>query len=427
MIRTRDIQEDNDGSRNRSHRFENELAIERTPVHEPRAIDETVAIKRLIALGEEQGHVKFNDIMLMFPQAEENLDLLENVYDALLSAGISYSDNGLMRRKGQGKPPGEEGKPFDAVWQEPERDEAIVYNDTIGLYLYQASRVPLLTRNEEVELAKRINRGRKASRDLAQEHVSAKQRAKLQRLIEDGMAAHEHLVLANLGLVFNIAKRYVRRGIPLMDLVQEGHIGLIRATKKFDHRRGFKFSTYATWWVRQAITRAVADQGRTIRLPVHMVDRVSKMFRARYQLTQALGRIPTTEELAKAMGEAPSKVADMLRFAKYPISLELPVGEEEDVSVGDFIEDEEMPAPEEATMQNLLKEHLLEILDTLPPREVRVLQLRYGLRGNRMHTLHEAGDKMGITRERVRQIQVQALSRLRAPARRNKLVDYMRS
>lgn len=414
MIRTRDIQEDNDGSRNRSHRCENELAIERTPVHEPRAIDETVAIKRLIALGEEQGHVKFDDIMLMFPQAEENLDLLENVYDALLSAGIPYSDNGLMRRKGQGKPPAEEGKPFDA-------------NDTIGLYLYQASRVPLLTRNEEVELAKRINRGRKASRDLAQVSVSAKQRAKLQRLIEDGMAAHEHLILANLRLVFNIAKRYVRRGVSLMDLVQEGHIGLIRATKKFDHRRGFKFSTYATWWVRQAITRAVSDQGRTIRLPVHMGDRVSKLFRARHQLTQALGRIPTTEELAKAMGEAPSKVADMLRFAKHPISLELPVGEEEDVSIGDFIEDEEMPAPEEMTTQYLLKEHLREVLDTLPAREARVLQLRYGFHGERMHTLAEVGKKMGITRERVRQIQTQALRRLRAPARRIKLVDYMRS
>jgi hypothetical protein len=260
MIRTRVIQEDNDGSRNRSHRFENELAIEKTPVHEPRAIDETVAIERLIALGEEQGHVKFDDVMLVFPQVEENLDLLENVYDALLSAGIPYSDNRLVRRKGQGKPPAEEGKPFDAIWQEPERDEAIDANDTIGLYLYQAGRVPLLTRNEEVELAKRINRGRKASRDLAQVSVSAKQRAKLQRLIEDGMAAHKHLILANLRLVFNIAKKYVRRGVSLMDLVQEGHIGLIRATKKFDHRRGFKFSTYATWWVRQAITRAVSDR-----------------------------------------------------------------------------------------------------------------------------------------------------------------------
>lgn len=427
MIRTHDIQEDNDGSGNRSHRCENELAIEKTPVHEPRAIDETVAIERLIALGEEQGHVKFDDIMLMFPQVEENLDLLENVYDALLSAGIPYSDNGLVRRKKQGKTPAEEGKPFDAVWQEPERDEAIDANDTIGLYLYQAGRVPLLTRNEEVELAKRINRGRKASRDLAQEHVSAKQRAKLQRLIEDGMAAHEHLILANLRLVFNIAKRYVRRGVSLMDLVQEGHIGLIRATKKFDHRRGFKFSTYATWWVRQAITRAVADQGRTIRLPVHMGDRLSKLFRARHQLTQALGRIPTTEELAKAMGEAPSKVADMLRYAKHPISLELPVGEEEDVSIGDFIEDEKMPAPEEMTTQYLLKEHLREVLDTLPAREARVLQLRYGFHGERMHTLAEVGNKMGITRERVRQIQTQALRRLRAPARRIKLVDYMRS
>jgi RNA polymerase primary sigma factor len=386
-----------------------------------------VAIKRLIALGEEQGHVKFNDIMLMFPQAEENLDLLENVYDALLSAGIPYSDNGLMRRKEQGKPPGEEDKLFDAVWKEPELDEAIDVNDTIGLYLFWASRVPLLTRNEEVELSKRINRGRKASRDLAQVSVSAKERAKLQRLIEDGMAANEHLILANLRLVFSIAKRYVRRGVPLMDLVQEGHIGLIRATKKFDHRRGFKFSTYATWWVRQAVTRAVSDKGRTIRLPVHMGDRVNKMFQARHQLTQTLGRIPTTEELAKAMGKAPSKVADILGYAKYPISLELPVGQEEDASIGDFIEDEEMPAPEETTMQNLLKEHLREILDTLPPREVRVLQLRYGLRGNRMHTLCEVGDRMGITRERVRQIQEQALRRLRAPARRIKLVDYMRS
>ncbi len=430
MIRTQDIPEDNDRSRNRSHRCENKLAIEKTPVHAPRAIDETVTIERLIALGEEQGQVKFNDVMLMFPQVKENLDLLEDVYDALLSAGIPYSDNGLVRRTKQGKTPAEEGKPFGVVREEPERDEALATeaidaNDMIGLYIYQAGRVPLLTRNEEVELAKKIDLGRKASQDLARVSVSTKQRAKLQLLIKDGMVAHEHLILANLRLVFNIAKKYVGRGVSLMDLVQEGHIGLIRAAKKFDYRRGFKISTYATWWIRQAITRAVADQGRTIRLPVHMGDRISKLFRARHQLTQKLNRSPTTDELSKAIGETPSKVADMHLFAKHPISLELPVGDSEDAALADFIEDEDAPSPEEMTTQYLLKELLREVLDTLPARETRVLHLRYGFHGERRHTLAEIGKKMGVTRERVRQIQAQAMRRLRAPNFQVELMDYV--
>jgi RNA polymerase primary sigma factor len=219
----------------------------------------------------------------------------------------------------------------------------------------------------------------------------------------------------------------MRRGVPLLDLIQEGHIGLMRAAKKFDYRRGFKFSTYATWWIRQAVTRAIADHGRTIRLPVHMGDRVSKMYRTRHQLTQKLGRDPTIEELAEELGETPLKVKKMIRFSHLTLSLELPVGDEDDAVIGDFIEDTSSLMPEERVTKTLLEENVQEILEELPAREVRVLQLRFGLWGARMHTLHEAGKKMGITRERVRQIQANALKRLRMLPRRDRLVGYIGS
>jgi RNA polymerase primary sigma factor len=299
-------------------------------------------------------------------------------------------------------------------------------DDTVGLYLKEVGRVPLLTAPEEVSLAKRIERGRRAREELARGPVAMRRRRDLQHGVEDGWAAREHLITANSRLVISVAKKYMGRGVPFLDLIQEGNIGLIRAAKKFDYRRGHKFSTYATWWIRQAVTRAIADQGRTIRVPVHMGDQINKLLRVSHQLTQRLGRDPTTEELAEELEVPPKKVENMIQVARRPLSLETPTDEEEDSVLGDFIQDEESPAPTEAVTQNLLHEHLQEVLNTLPPREVRILQLRYGLLDGQSYTLEEVGRKMGVTRERVRQIEAQALSRLRHPTHRRKLVDYLR-
>jgi RNA polymerase primary sigma factor len=394
-------------------------------------IEDTEAVELLIDLGVEKGYVNLDDILAAIPQAEENVDLLDELFNALLSAGIPYSNNGYITGK-QEEADSTSAKPAKiAQDDDPEEEfqnqrtiDAADAGDSIGTYLSQAARVPLLTRDEEVILAKRIERGREASRKLAKANGSAKKRAELINQVEDGVAAREHLILANVRLVFSVAKKYCGRG--MMDLVQEGHIGLMRAAKKFDYKRGYKFSTYATWWIRQAITRSVADQGRTIRLPVHMGERISKMYRVRHSLIQSLGRLPRIEELAEALQDKPENVAKMLRFSKHTLSLELPVGEDDDAVLGDFIEDQEAPPPEDKTGQVLLKERMKDLLDTLPPREVRVLQLRFGLYGTRQHTLNEVGQKMGITRERVRQIQAQAIRRLRKNSLRREWVDYVR-
>jgi RNA polymerase primary sigma factor len=265
-----------------------------------------------------------------------------------------------------------------------------------------------------------------AREELALGPVSENRKRELRLAIEDGWAAREHLITANSRLVISVAKKYMGRGVPFLDLIQEGNIGLIRAAKKFDYRRGHKFSTYATWWIRQAVTRAIADQGRTIRVPVHMGDQINKLLRVSHQLTQKLGRDPTTEEMADLLGVPPKKVENMIQVARRPLSLETPTDEEEDSVLADFIQDEDSPAPVESVTQNLLQEHLKEVLNSLPPREVRILQLRYGLLDGQSYTLEEVGRKMGVTRERVRQIEAQALSRLRHPGHRRKLVDYLR-
>ena len=255
--------------------------------------------------------------------------------------------------------------------------------------------------------------------------TSYKKRQELRRKIEDGWGAREHLITANSRLVISVAKKYMGRGVPFLDLIQEGNIGLIRATKKFDYRRGHKFSTYATWWIRQAVTRAIADQGRTIRVPVHMGDQINKLLRVQHQLTQRLGREPTVEELADELEVPPKKVENMIQVARRPLSLETPTDDEEDSVLGDFIEDDEASPPDDTATYNLLREHLGEVLNSLPPREVRILQLRYGLLDGQAYTLEEVGRKMGVTRERVRQIEAQALSRLRHPSIRRKLRDYL--
>jgi len=327
-----------------------------------------------------------------------------------------------------GEPPEEELAVAEKVGPELSLDDYLANietDDTIGLYLKEVSRVPLLTATEEVQLAKRIELGRMARAELARGKVSPRRRMELRRMIEDGWAAREHLITANSRLVISVAKKYMGRGVPFLDLIQEGNIGLIRATKKFDYRRGHKFSTYATWWIRQAVTRAIADQGRTIRVPVHMGDQINKLLRVQHQLTQRLGRDPSIEELADGLEVTPKKVENMIQVARRPLSLEMPTDDEEDSVLGDFIEDDEAAPPDDTATYNLLREHLTEVLNGLPPREVRILQLRYGLLDGQAYTLEEVGRKMGVTRERVRQIEAQALSRLRHPTIRRKLRDYL--
>ena len=261
--------------------------------------------------------------------------------------------------------------------------------------------------------------------ELAGGKVSSPRRIELRKLIEDGWSAREHLITANSRLVISIAKKHMGRGVPFLDLIQEGNIGLIRATKKFDYQRGFKFSTYATWWIRQAVTRANSDQGRTIRVPVHMGDLINKLFRLQYKLTQSLGREPTVEELAEALEVSPQKVEHIIHVSRWPLSLETPTNAEEDSVLGDFIEDDEFAPPDETATYNLLREHLREVLNGLPLRERRILQLRYGLFDGQAYTLEQVGRKMGVTRERVRQIEAQALNRLRHPSIRRILHDYL--
>jgi RNA polymerase primary sigma factor len=388
--------------------------------------DDHPAVSRLIELGRQKSYVTIDDILSFFPEAEQDVDQLEEAFAALISAGIAVMEETIPRG-----PSEEELAEEEAEEEAPDLsvDDNYLANidtdDTIGLYLKEVGRVPLLTAEEEVELAQRIERGRLAREELARGNVSPRRRTELQRLIEDGWAAREHLITANSRLVISVAKKYMGRGVPFLDLIQEGNIGLIRAAKKFDYRRGHKFSTYATWWIRQAVTRAIADQGRTIRVPVHMGDQINKLLRVQHQLTQRLGRDPSVEELAGALDVTPQKVENMIQVARRPLSLETPTDDEEDSVLGDFIQDEEVSAPDESATYNLLREHLDSVLNGLPPREVRILQLRYGLLDGQAYTLEEVGRKMGVTRERVRQIEAQALSRLRHPAIRRKLREYL--
>jgi RNA polymerase primary sigma factor len=388
--------------------------------------EEYPALARLIELGRQKSYVTIDDILHFFPEAEQDVEQLEETFAALMSAGIPYVEDEVIHEEpSEEELTSAEEEAADATKLTTDDLENIDTDDTIGLYLKEVSRVPLLTADEEVELAQRIERGRMAREELARGNVNNRRRQELRKLIEDGWQAREHLITANSRLVISVAKKYMGRGVPFLDLIQEGNIGLIRATKKFDYRRGHKFSTYATWWIRQAVTRAIADQGRTIRVPVHMGDQINKLLRVQHQLTQRLGRDPSVDELATALDVPPKKVENMIQVARRPLSLETPTDDEEDSVLGDFIEDEETPAPDESAINNLLREHLEDVLNGLPPREVRILQLRYGLLDGQAYTLEEVGRKMGVTRERVRQIEAQALSRLRHPTIRRKLRDYL--
>jgi len=386
------------------------------------------AISKLIELGRQKAYITIDDILRLFPEAEQDVSQLEEAFAALMAAGIPYlEDDDLSSEPSEDDLSSDEVKEIEDEAQEVPTDDLkhIDTDDTIGLYLKEVSRVPLLTAEEEVDLSQRIERGRMAREELAIGKISNKRRPELRSLIEDGWAAREHLVTANSRLVISVAKKYMSRGVPFLDLIQEGNIGLIRATKKFDYRRGHKFSTYATWWIRQAVTRAIADQGRTIRVPVHMGDQINKLLRTQHQLTQKLGRDPSVEELAIALDVLPKKVENMIQVSRRPLSLETPTDNEDDSVLGDFIEDNEIPAPDVTATYNLLREHLEMVMDSLPPREVRILQLRYGLLDGQAYTLEEVGRKMGVTRERVRQIEAQALSRLRHPTVKRKLRDYL--
>jgi RNA polymerase primary sigma factor len=283
-----------------------------------------------------------------------------------------------------------------------------------------------LTAEEEVELAKKIERGEAAREAVTSEDLSPQDQEEIRTQIDEGWAAVDTLMRANSRLVISIAKKYLGRGVTFLDLIQEGNIGLMRAVKKFDYKRGFKFSTYATWWIRQAITRALADQGRTIRLPVHMSDRLTKLFRVQHELRQTLERDPQVEEIAEALSLSPERVRFMLRVAKHPLSLETPTSYEDDSVLGDFIEDEKSPDPHETASRSLLRQHLQQAFEEeLPSREARILKLRFGLADGKAHTLSETGEKIGVTRERIRQIEAQALRRLRKPHIRRKLRSYL--
>ncbi|MEN6478578.1 MAG: sigma-70 family RNA polymerase sigma factor [Anaerolineales bacterium] len=303
----------------------------------------------------------------------------------------------------------------------------IAADDTVSLYLKQMGQVPLLTAEEEVVLAQRIEKGSQAAARLLRcPDLDADTVEDLKDIIYQGELARNRLIEANTRLVVSVAKKYIGQGVPLLDLVQEGNIGLMKAVEKFDYHRGFKFSTYATWWIRQGITRALAQQSRLIRLPVHAGDQIRRIYRVVEQFEQDEGRRPTAEEISEQTGIPEAKVDRLMRISRYPVSLERPVGDEGDTEFGDFIEDEDSPAPSEMAYQQLLREALQEVLGSLSQRESRILRMRFGLRDGKAHTLEEVGEKFGLTRERIRQIEHQALARLRHPYRSGQLIDYLR-
>jgi RNA polymerase primary sigma factor len=392
-------------------------------IYPEREID-TVA--ELMERAELQGHLTLDDVLEAFPEVEENLEELEEVFIYLQEAGIEIYEGERGETADKGIKEKEE-----SIEEEEQEDKDVLdlsgisSDDSIGLYLKEMARVPLLTTQEEIKLAKLLERGEAAQRRLSKDGHAPEERRKLERAIDEGRVAREHLIKANTRLVVSIAKKYMGRGVPFLDLIQEGNLGLMKAVEKFDYRRGYRFSTYATWWIRQTITRAIADQGRTIRVPVHMSDRIRRLYKTARHLEQERGRKPTPEEIAEELKLEPRKVRWMLRVSWRPLSLERPVGEEEDNELGSFIEDDNTPTPTQSAYEHLLKEKMEEVLATLTPREARILRLRFGLVDGRSYTLEEVGQKFGLTRERIRQIEGKALRRLRHPRRSRQLKEYL--
>jgi RNA polymerase primary sigma factor len=378
------------------------------------------AFAALIEKGDYQGYITTEDIITVFPEAEDAEDRMERLQAFFRGAGIEvYEDISQVPPHMRMETGPDDSHTFDL--------SAISSDDTVGLYLKEMARVPLLNIDEEVDLAKRIERGKEAEERLFKldGNCPAKERAEMQSHVQDARAARDHLIKANTRLVVSIAKRYMGRGVPFLDLIQEGNLGLMKAVEKFDYHRGYRFSTYATWWIRQTITRSIADQGRTIRVPVHMSDRIRRLYKIARQLEQDLGRKPTPEEIGSTMGVESRKVQWMMRVSWRPLSLESPVGEEEDTELGSFVEDESTPTPTQSAYQNLLRDKIEEVLSSLSPREARILRLRFGLHNGRPYTLEEVGQKFGLTRERIRQIEGKALRRLRHPRRARQLRDYL--
>ena len=361
-------------------------------------------LKQLLELAKKDKRIASKDLIDALDSIDADERQTDMIYDALEAAGIEIdvSDVVEMLTKPDDMAPSEEDLELieeEKLVDTEEMSEVMSLNDPVRMYLKEIGKIPLLTSEEEMEVAK--------------------------RLAEGDEAAHNTMVEANLRLVVSIAKRYVGRGLPLLDLIQEGNLGLIKAVGKFDYTKGYKFSTYATWWIRQAISRAIADHARTIRIPVHMVETINRVSRASHELVQDLGRDPTSSEIAKRLHISTEKVEEIMRVAQEPISLETPVGEEDDSHLGDFIQDEDASEPADAATYAMLREQLAGVLKTLTPREEKVLCLRYGLVDGRMHTLEEVGDEFQVTRERIRQIEAKALRKLRHPSRSKILKDFL--
>ena len=348
-----------------------------------------VIVKNLIEKGKKNGTLTYKEIMDEIDHIDLGPEQIEKIYEVLESMGIEVQGD-------MNEVSGVEEEELDLDLSIP---EGVAIDDPVRMYLKEIGKVPLLSSEEEIELAQKIEEG--------------------------SQYAKKKLAEANLRLVVSIAKRYVGRGMLFLDLIQEGNLGLIKAVEKFDYRKGYKFSTYATWWIRQAITRAIADQARTIRIPVHMVETINKLIRVQRQLLQELGRDPFPEEISKVMDLPVEKVREIQKIAQEPVSLETPIGEEEDSHLGDFIPDDDAPAPAEAAAFTMLKEQLINVLDTLTPREEKVLRLRFGLDDGRARTLEEVGKEFNVTRERISQIEAKALRKLRHPSRSKKLKDYL--
>ena len=377
-------------------------------------------IKReLIEKGKKKGVLTFKEISDAFEDIEVTPEEIERLYDIFEKESIELVED-LDKEL-------EEIEVSKEELEDLSVPEGINIDDHVKMYLKEIGKVNLLTPEEELSLAKRMADGETAKEQLEEigEDIDVDTKKQIDLLIADGEKAKKSLAEANLRLVVSIAKRYVGRGMLFLDLIQEGNLGLIKAVDKFDYTKGYKFSTYATWWIRQAITRAIADQARTIRIPVHMVETINKLVRVSRQLVQELGREPTPEELAKELNMPVDKVREISKISQEPVSLETPIGEEEDSHLGDFIPDEDAPAPSEAASFVLLKEQLGAVLETLSEREAKVLRLRFGLDDGRARTLEEVGKEFDVTRERIRQIEAKALRKLRHPSRSKKLKDFL--
>jgi RNA polymerase primary sigma factor len=426
--------------------------------------------EELLAKGEEQKHLTQKDVLEALSEIEPDAEQSDPLYDFLVHEGSDVIDadgssngdalnvEGASKSKGGSEESEAKKEDIDpSVKPLLDLSSPKLTNDPVRMYLREIGRVDLLTAEEEVSLAKAIQRGDRARHrlKLRRGDLAPKERAKLQAEVREGDLARRHLAEANLRLVVSVAKRYIGRGMSFLDLIQEGNIGLLRAVEKFDHSKGYKFSTYATWWIRQAISRAIADQARTIRVPVHMVETINRLVRTQRRLLQELGREPSSEEIALEMNllskddklayeeaiateeavdpalerklrRAASKVRRIMRVAQEPMSLETPIGSEENSYLGDFIEDESLPGPVDAASRELLKEQMSDILDSLSDRERKVLEMRFGLKDGLGRTLEEVGQEFGVTRERIRQIEAKALRKLRHPIRSKKLRDYLR-